>query len=111
MTSYRVTVVVGLLRPGVDAEAVLPAAADAARALTTVEAHDLGVVRGQARVVVRYDAADDDAALDVARQVVARVAELAQTQAPAVTRRYGARWYPVGVADGYRSHLPDASRS
>lgn len=95
MTSYRVALVVGLLRPGVDPETVLPAAADAARELTVVEAWDLGVLRGQARVTVRFEASDDDSAGRIAQRVVARVTELAEVGPITLTCRYGPRWYPV----------------
>ena len=53
MPSYRVTLAVGLLHPGADPEAVLPAAAAAARALTTVEAYDVGVVLPIGKVLSR----------------------------------------------------------
>ena len=52
MPSYRVTAEVGLLQPGVAAPDVLPQAVAVAEAMTTVEAHDVAVVRGQARVTV-----------------------------------------------------------
>lgn len=95
MTSYRVVLVVGLLGPGVDPAAVLPAAAEAARAVTKVEARDLAVVAGEARVVVRYLAADDPAAHRVGDRVRARVEELAQVTRATVDRRSGPRWLPV----------------
>lgn len=93
MPSYRVSLAVGLLRPGVDPAVVLPAAADAARALTTVEASDLGVVRGRARVTVRFVADDDSAAHRVADVVRDRVDALAATSDHRLTRRWGNRWY------------------
>ncbi|MBN0041732.1 hypothetical protein JN535_16340 [Cellulosimicrobium cellulans] len=95
MPSYRVTLAVGLLRPGVDPEAVLPAAAAAARALTTVEAYDVGVVRGEARVTVRFLADTDAAAHTVADAVEAGVRALAATSGGRLTRRWGARWHPA----------------
>ena len=57
MPSYRVSAVVGLLQPGVEAPDVLPQAVLVAESFTTVEAFDVGVVRGQARVTVRFEAA------------------------------------------------------
>ncbi|WP_265521625.1 hypothetical protein [Oerskovia flava] len=99
MHSYRVSLAVGMLHPGTAPEAVLPAAADVARRHTTVEASDVGVVAGQARITVRYLATDDDAARAVAATVADGVAELAQVSNPRLTRRYGGRWYP---ADGWR---------
>ncbi|ARU51059.1 hypothetical protein CBR64_05710 [Cellulosimicrobium cellulans] len=95
MPSYRVTLAVGLLRPGADPEAVLPAAAAAARDLTTVEAYDVGVVRGEARVTVRFLADTDAAAHDVADAVEAGVRAHAATSGGRLTRRWGARWHPA----------------
>ena len=95
MPSYRVILAVGLLRPGADPEAVLPAAAAAASARTTVEAYDVGVVRGEARVTVRFLADGDEAAHDVAHAVEAGVRTFAATSGRRLTRRWGARWYPA----------------
>lgn len=95
MPSFRVTMGVGALAPGVAPQDVLPAAARAARETTTVEAFDVGIVHGQARVTVRFTAADDAEALGVGARVHAAVARLADARAPQVTRRWGARWEPV----------------
>lgn len=97
MTSYRVTLVVGLLHPGVDPAAVLPAAAGAAQAVTKVEARDLAVVAGEARVVVRYLAADDAAAQRIGDRVLAGVRELGDVPSATVTRRDGPRWSALGA--------------
>lgn len=105
MPSYRVTLGVGLLRGTTAPEDVLPAAADAARALTTVEAWDLGVVGGRARITVRFTADDDPTAHRVAGVVARTVAELARVDAPQVTRRWGNRWYPLR-ADGRHPRPP-----
>ncbi len=86
---------VGVLHPGADPEEVLPGAADAARGLTTVEAYDVGVVRGQARSTVRYLADDDVGAHVVARAVEVGVRAHAATSERRGTRRWGARWYPA----------------
>lgn len=94
--SYRVSLAVGLLKPGVDPVAVLPAAAAAAAEFTTVEAKDLAVLAGQARITVRFQAIDDEVAASIGRTVARRVAELASTSGTQITRRYGARWYPLG---------------
>jgi len=93
--SYRVTANVGLLQPGVDAPGVLPAAVEVAESFTTVEAFDVAVVRGQARVTVRYEAVDDQYARRVGWAVLARLDELAEISGRSVTRRFGSRWYPV----------------
>jgi hypothetical protein len=90
-----VSLAVGTLRPGVDAASVLPAAADAARPLATVEASDVGIVRGRARVTVRFTADSDDAAHAVADAVLARTEQLAATSDGTLTRRWGSRWYPA----------------
>ncbi|MFC8600140.1 MULTISPECIES: hypothetical protein [unclassified Isoptericola] len=95
MPSYRVTLGVGLLQPGVDPADVLPAAAAAARELVTVEAFDVGVVRGRARVTVRFTADDDAVAHRVADAVHDRVDALADTFGAVLTRRWGGRWQPA----------------
>ncbi|WP_425955762.1 hypothetical protein [Xylanimonas sp. McL0601] len=95
MPSYRVSLAVGALQPGSDPAAVLPAAADAARALATVEAWDVGVVRGQARITVRFTADADDDAHRVADAVHDAVDRLADTWGLQVTRRWGNRWHPA----------------
>ena len=95
MPSYRVSLVPGMLHLGVDPATVLPAAADAAREHTTVEAGTVEVVRGRPRVTVRYEAPDDQTASDVGQAVVARVGELVVVETSRVTRRSGNRWYPM----------------
>jgi hypothetical protein len=93
--SYRVRMVPGLVRPGVDPADVLPAAQAAAAELTAVEAGQIDIVRGTPRVTVRFEAADDVAASGIGRAVVARVEELVDVEVSRVTRRWGARWYPL----------------
>ena len=95
MPSYRVTMVVGQLHPGVRPETVLPAAVAAGRALTTVESSDVSVVAGQARITVRFMADDDPSAARVADHVCATTGALADLGAVTLTRRYGGRWYPA----------------
>jgi hypothetical protein len=87
--------IVGMLHAGVDPADVLPAAAGAAGAMTAVEGTALEVVRGQPRLTVRFEASDDLAAAGVGRAVVARVDELVDVETSRVTRRFGARWYPM----------------
>ncbi len=103
MPSYRVTATVGALAPGVDPETILPTATDAGRELTTVEAWDVGVVRGQARITVRFLAEDNPAAFRVADHVCATTGALADIEGSAVTRRYGNRWYPIRRGERERS--------
>lgn len=87
--------VVGDLRPGVDPATVLPTAADAAAELTAVEAQYLEVVRGEPRLTVRFEAPDDQTAGAVRRAVVERANTLVDVLQTRVSRRWGARWYPV----------------
>ena len=95
MPSFRITLAVGMLRAGVAPQDVLPAAADAARESTTVEAYDLDVVAGEARLTVRFTAADDEEAVLVAGRVGTAVAMLGDVRSRKLTRRWGARWSPV----------------
>ncbi len=87
--------IVGDLRPGVDPADVLPAAADAARELTAVEGTSLEVVRGEARLTVRFEAPDDETAGAVRHVVVTGTDALVEVMVGRVTRRWGARWYPI----------------
>ena len=95
MPSFRIVLAIGALRPGVDPATVLPTAAAAARAGTTVEAYDVDVVRGQPRVTVRFTATDDDEADDIARRTHHAVAAVAGVQSSVLSRRWGALWHPV----------------
>lgn len=95
MTSYRIALGVGLLRPGILPDDVLPAAADAARTTTTVESYDVAIVRGQARINVRFLADSNEEAAVVARRVHGAVRALAAVTGPDLARRYGPRWHPV----------------
>ena len=95
MPSYRVVIVVGLLRRGVRPESVLPAAVAAGRELATVEASDVSVVAGQARITVRFTVDDGPAAGRVADHVCATTGALADLGEVTLSRRYGGRWYPV----------------
>lgn len=91
--SFRVTVAIGRLRPGVAAAGVEPAAAAAARERAVVEATGVDVVSGEARLTVRFTADRADDALRVAEYTVARVGELAETGAWRLTERVGGRWF------------------
>lgn len=97
MPSFRVIIAVGVLRRGVAPQSVLPAAAAAAAALTTLEASDLSVVRSAPRITVRFTCDDDATAVSVARQVTDATRRLTEVTTWNVTRRDGGRWYPVGV--------------
>lgn len=95
MPSFRVTMTIGALRPGVDPVAVLPAAKAAALELAVVEAADVQVVSGRARIVIRFT----PEAADTAPQIAAHVASVAHTFAAVerwiLTERVGGRWEPV----------------
>src|SRR5699024_5907015 len=95
--SYRVSAAVGLLQPGTTPENVLPEAVAVARENAIVEAFDLAVVRGEARVTVRFEVVDDQTARRVGWAVLARLDELADISGRQVTRRFGARWLPLRV--------------
>lgn len=96
MPSFRVTLAVGSLAPGVSPAAVLPAAKSAASELVVVEAADLQVVSGQARVVVRFAADDAEIAAQVGRHVASTVQALAAVTGWRITSRNGSRWEQVG---------------
>ncbi|TFC82471.1 hypothetical protein E3T24_13105 [Cryobacterium sp. TmT2-59] len=95
MPSFRITLIIGALRPGVTPDSVLPGMTAAAAELTTVEASDLAVVAGSARATVRFTANDTGMALRVGRQVVAATQARAEPLSWQVTERVKARWYPV----------------
>ena len=86
MPSYRVVLTVGALAPGVQPPDVLPTAADAARELVTVEAYDVGVVSGEARLTVRFTADDD---LRTSASTSSGVACRNVSTAPRISSRWG----------------------
>jgi hypothetical protein len=95
MPSFRVTMSVGRLRPGVLPQELIPAAATIARRHTTVEASDLAVVSGAARITIRFTADDEAMAVRIAGSVVDGSDALAAILSWRVTRRVGGRWEPV----------------
>ena len=94
MASFRVTMTIGALAAGTAPQSVVPAAAAAVRELTTVEASDVAVVSGSARVTVRFTA-DDETVGRIAAHAVESTRTVAEVVAWRVTRRDGARWTPV----------------
>ncbi len=90
--------VVGALAEGVTPDRVLPAARSAAQELVIVEAVDIQVVSGQARIVVRFTADDAELSAQVGRHVAAVTAENATVDSWRVTQRDGSRWVPVRTA-------------
>jgi hypothetical protein len=95
MPSFRVTMTIGALRPGTAPDSVLPAAARAAGELTSVEASDLAVVAGSARLTVRFTDDDESAALRVGRHVVEGTRAVAEPLSWQVTERVKSRWLLV----------------
>jgi hypothetical protein len=97
MPSYRVLLAVGSLRPGVQPDVLLPRAAASAAELTTVEANDIMMVRGEPQLVVRFTGADDEVALHIGAVVESTVGELADVLGGRVARRDGGAWTLVGA--------------
>ncbi|MHA6695329.1 hypothetical protein [Homoserinimonas sp. A520] len=95
MPSYRVTMTVGMLKPGVAPDRVLPVAAEAARELTTVEAADLGIVAGAPRITIRFTADDAELARQLGAHIAAATAQAAEVLVWKVTERVKGRWYVV----------------
>lgn len=81
---------IGALRGAADA--VLPAARAATLELAVLEASDLQVVRGEARIVVRFTADDREVANQVAAHVASATSAAAEVTGWRVTERVGGRW-------------------
>lgn len=97
MPSYRFSATIGALRPGVAAARLLPELTDDARTLAVVEASSIAVVRGEARVVIRFTGDDDPDARSIALGIFGLAGELAELSAPELTRRIGNRWIAVAA--------------
>lgn len=95
MPSFRVTLVVGALRAGVAPSAVLPAATSAGRELTTVEASDVAVVSGEARLTVRFTADDAEIAAQVADHIAAVTSQSAEILGIQITERRKTAWLDI----------------
>jgi hypothetical protein len=95
MPSYRVTLAVGALAPGVSPDRVLPTAKSAAAELATVEAADVQVVSGQARVVIRFAEDDTELAQQIGSHVAWATGRVAEVTSWRITERVGGRWEPV----------------
>ena len=93
MPSYRVTMTIGMLGPGVAPDRVLPTAAEAAAELTTVEASDLGIVAGAPRITIRYTAEDAELARQLGEHIAAATSRAAEVLVWRVTERVKGRWY------------------
>jgi hypothetical protein len=92
MPSYRVTLEIGALGPGVNPARILPAAKAAAQTLTVVEAADVSVVAGRARIVVRFASEDGEVAAQIGRHVASIVQELAVVERLSITERVKSAW-------------------
>lgn len=95
MPSYRVTVSIESLHPGILPATVVPRAAATAAEMTTVEASDLTIVGGAARVIVRYTADDAASALQIGAHVVGDLRTIAELRASLVTERIKGTWVSV----------------
>jgi hypothetical protein len=87
---------VGALRPGATPEQVQPRAEDAAREVAVLESAQVDVVRGEARLTVRFTAEDAELAVQVARHVIASTGGVARVGSSTITRRDGGTWRRVG---------------
>ena len=94
MPSFRITLTIGALLPGVAPDSVLSNLAAAAE-LTTVEASDIAVVAGSPRAIVRFTADDAAMALRVGAHVLASARTEVEPVSWQVTERVKARWNPV----------------
>ena len=70
----------------------MPTAARAASTLAVVESSGVDIVRGEARVTIRFTADDPVAADSVARRTVAGTEDAAQVLSWRLTERIGSRW-------------------
>jgi hypothetical protein len=87
-----VILTIGRLRPGVRPDEVLPRAAEAAAELTTLEASSVNLAAGAARITVRFSAAEDDIARQVAHYVAATTSASAEVVDWWITRGPSTRW-------------------
>lgn len=96
MPSYRVTMTVGALRPGVPPERVQPRAEEAVSEIAVLEASSVDVVRGEARLTIRFTADDAELAEQVAHHVMATTAEVVELGRAILTERDGGTWRRIG---------------
>jgi hypothetical protein len=96
MPDYRVAMLIGAVRAGADPAAVLPTAKAAAAELTMVEAADLAIVAGAARVTIRFEADYAELAAQIGAHVVAVTNTVARVASFRVTERAKGSWFAVG---------------
>ncbi|MCU1407850.1 MAG: hypothetical protein JWQ43_4153 [Glaciihabitans sp.] len=95
MPSYRVTITAGAVRPGFAAASALPTAKAATAELTVVEAADLGIVAGSARIVVRFEAEDAELAGQIAAHTTEKTNTVVEVLGWQLTQRVRNRWVPL----------------
>lgn len=98
MPSHRVTLVVGVLRAGVNPATILPTAKAAALELAVVEAADLQVVSGQARIIIRFAADEGAIASQIGAHVASLVNDAAHVEKWTITERVKNLWVPVALS-------------
>jgi len=95
MPDYRVTMTMGAVRAGIAPDTILPTAAAAAGEFTMVEASDIAVVSGAARITIRFEADDAELASQIAAHVVAVTHGSVDVVDFRVTGRVGGRWRTI----------------
>lgn len=95
MASYRVTMVIGAMRAGATPAAVLPAAKAACTAIANLEAADIAVVAGQARITIRYTETDGDRARQIGAAIAEHTNRIAQVLRYRITKRIKSRWVAI----------------
>ena len=95
MPDYRVTMTMGAVRAGVAPHTILPTAAAAAGEFTMVEASDIAVVSGAARITIRFEADGEEIASQIAAHVVGVTHGSVEVVDFRVTERVGGRWRTV----------------
>jgi hypothetical protein len=92
MPSYRVTMSMGNLRPGVSPASVLPAASAAASEFAIVEAADISVVSGSARLIIRFAESEPEVAAQVGQHIAESTDTVVEVLGFGVTERVRNRW-------------------
>jgi hypothetical protein len=92
---YRITISLVALRASAEPAAVLSVTAAEVARIVTLEANDIQVARGEARLTVRSMGDDDAAAERVAGAIRARTDELMDLPRASIARRDGGAWTPI----------------
>lgn len=93
MPSFRVILTIGTLHPGVAPASIEPTIAAAVREYSVVEATSIDVVSGEARLTVRFTAADVQEALKTAKTAADAAEGCARLDRLSLTERVGGRWF------------------